>query len=80
MIDVLDEDLISLRDAAAIVPAGKVHIATIHRWIKPGLQGINLESMMVGGRRFTSKEALVRFFEQVTKVNSQKREELAEEE
>jgi len=42
------------------------HVATLWRWRAPGIRGVKLESMMYGGRRVTSLEALDRFFERVT--------------
>lgn len=34
---------------------------TIERWIRKGVRGAILETVKVGGNRFTSKEAIVRF-------------------
>ena len=39
----------------------RVHIATIHRWAKKGCRGHILETCLVGGRRYTSCEAIRRF-------------------
>ncbi len=39
----------------------RVSRATAHRWAKVGVRGIKLESVMVGGRVFTTSEALARF-------------------
>jgi hypothetical protein len=63
MIDPATEQLLLLREAAAIVnPSHPPHIATIWRWATAGLQGgIRLESMKIGGQRFTSREAIRRF-------------------
>lgn len=69
------ERLISLHAAARLVPsrdddgdrgegcgeAKGVHPATLHRWARGGARGHRLETVCVGGRRFTSKEALWRF-------------------
>jgi hypothetical protein len=40
----------------------RLHVSTCHRWCSPGLHGIRLEFVRVGGQRVTSEEALVRFF------------------
>ena len=34
---------------------------TFHRWITSGVKGVILESLLIGGRRVTSKEALQAF-------------------
>jgi hypothetical protein len=36
--------------------------ATSYRWALRGLRGIRLETVMIGGRRYTSREAVARFF------------------
>ena len=38
------------------------HKSSCHRWRTRGLKGVRLETILVGGTRFTSKEALNRFF------------------
>ena len=40
--------------------------ATGWRWIKRGCRGIKLESCLIGGKRYTSLEALQRFAEATT--------------
>lgn len=60
MID-LSEDLISLIEASKILP-GRPHISTLFRLASPrGLRGVRLETLLVGGRRWTSRQALARF-------------------
>lgn len=54
----LAEDVLSLSEAARILD---VHVATIHRWRTRGLSGIHLETLRVGGKVVTSREALTRF-------------------
>jgi len=70
MINAKQEDLLSLRAAAAGLPrrrAGKrPHVATVYRWAKRGLRGVVLETLQVGGTLCTSQEALQRFFEALT--------------
>ena len=66
MINIHDEELLTLSGAAKRLPHGRagkpVHVATLHRWASPGgLQGVRLETVKVGGIRFTSAEALERF-------------------
>ncbi len=62
MIDTSNETLISIAEVPANVPT-RPHIATVWRWIQRGIRGVNLETALIGGRRFTSQEALQRFFE-----------------
>lgn len=70
MIDATSESLVSLTDAAKLLPArrgGKrPHISCIYRWTVAGCKGIKLESIQVGGTRCTSHEALGRFFERLS--------------
>jgi hypothetical protein len=70
MIDFTEEPLISLQEAAKILPrrrAGRpVHTSCIYRWTQNGVKGIKLESVQVGGCRCTSQAALNRFFSALT--------------
>lgn len=67
-IDIEGERLISLAEAARSLPGGAVHVATVHRWRLRGIRGIRLPSVLVGGIRYTSREALVWWFAAVTAV------------
>ncbi|MEL7484628.1 MAG: DUF1580 domain-containing protein, partial [Planctomycetota bacterium] len=64
-IDFEHEELITLAAAARKVPGrvpGKpVHTATLARWATRGVGGRRLETLKIGGRLFTSVEALSRF-------------------
>lgn len=69
MINIDNEELLTLSAATKRLPHGRaskpVHVATIHRWASPrGLKGVRLESVKVGGIRYTSSEALDRFIAQ----------------
>lgn len=70
MIVPLDEQVISLNEAAKLLPrrrGGKrPHISCIYRWTVSGCKGVILESVQVGGTRCTSKQALGRFFERLS--------------
>jgi hypothetical protein len=65
MIDVENEKLITFAQATKILP-GRPNITTVWRWRNRGCRGIKLETVLSGGRRFTSVEALRRFQERVT--------------
>lgn len=70
MIDALSEQIISLTEAAKILPqrrGGKrPHVSCVYRWTLSGCRGVKLESIQVGGTRCTSREALGRFFERLS--------------
>ena len=59
------EQLLTLAEAAKRVPGrtpGKpIHTATVARWATRGVRGNRLETLRIGGRLFTSVEALARF-------------------
>jgi hypothetical protein len=66
MIDVSIESLVPITDAHGIIP-GRPHLATVYRWWQKGVRGgIKLETALVGGRRFTSREAVQRFVERLS--------------
>jgi hypothetical protein len=70
MIDIASERLMTLTEAAAFRPANRqgkpTHISTVYRWINPGVRGVRLEAIRLGGKLYTSKEALQRFAERLT--------------
>lgn len=59
-IEISCETLLSLADAAKALP-NRPHTSTLHRWRMAGVRGVKLETCLIGGRRFTSLEALERF-------------------
>lgn len=65
MIDMATEQLIPITDAPKHIP-GRPALMTVYRWMKRGVSGVRLESLRIGGRRFTSMEALSRFFHETT--------------
>lgn len=60
-----DPDLLSLREAAEVVP-GSPSPSTLWRWAMRGHKGVRLEHLCIGGKLFTSRRALQNFFEQTT--------------
>ncbi len=72
MIDVTNETLIKPTEASKIVSkqkgakGKKLNVSTVYRWMQTGLRGHRLEFICIGGTRFTSHEALNRFFHRVT--------------
>lgn len=65
MIDVDREKLITMAEGARQVP-GRPNLTTLWRWRNRGVCGVKLEVCCVGGRTYTSTEALSRFLERVT--------------
>lgn len=58
------ERLLPLNEAAEYLPrrsGKKVHYSTLYRWATKGARGRKLETVLVGGVRYTSLEALERF-------------------
>lgn len=71
-IDLFTENVISLAEAAATLPR-RPSISTLHRWRLRGVRGVLLETVLVGGRRCTSREALSRFIKKTTLAAEPKR-------
>lgn len=70
-IDITSESPVTVTQAAKLFP-NRPHVASVWRWILNGLNGINLESVKIGGRRYTSREAIQRFIERTTALADQK--------
>lgn len=69
MIDVRTEELLPFNAAREEVP-WRPHISTWHRWRLRGVRGVKLETVLIGGRRYTSREALQRFIAATTVASS----------
>lgn len=74
-INVFEEDVIGFAEAAKRLPEStkgkRVHISCLYRWANGGLIGragelVRLETVKVGGRVYTSVEALQRFFDRLS--------------
>ena len=69
MIDVTHEHPISFNEASRFLPDNRrPGFSTWWRWSNHGVRGVKLETILVGGRRCTTAEAVRRFFERVTAV------------
>ena len=69
------EKQITLRDAAKITPK-PIHPSAPWRWMRRGVlarngERIYLEGIRVGGKLFTSEEAMQRFFVAVTEADDE---------
>ncbi len=73
MIDIRSHKLIALSKAArSCPPSGRsVHPHTLYRWHKYGRRGIRLECVMIGGKLYTTEDALFDFLE----LTNRRREE-----
>jgi hypothetical protein len=62
-IDAKAETIISFSDARSAFPGidRRLSLATLHRWRLHGIRGIKLETILIGGLRYTSREAITRF-------------------
>jgi hypothetical protein len=60
-------------DTDSLIPLAKAplpgHVATKWRWAMKGVRGVKLESIVVGGQRFTTADACRRF---VANLNGEK--------
>ena len=70
MIDPSTHHLLTLSAAAREVPnraSGRgVNTTTVWRWAMRGCRGVRLETTLIGGIRYTSREALAQFFADTT--------------
>lgn len=66
-IDAATESLLSLPDASHVAP-GRPSLATLWRWSLRGCRGVRLDTLVIGGRRYTSHEAIARFIAATTAV------------
>lgn len=66
-IDLTREKPITFNEASSLLPDGRrPNLSTWWRWSGPGIKGVQLETVYVGGRRYTTAEALQRFVAGVT--------------
>ena len=69
MIDIVNEQMLPFSKIPAWCEqhlGNQVNRSTVHRWRLRGARGVKLETVRVGGRRFSSQEALLRFFDGTT--------------
>ena len=69
MIDIVNEQMIPLSKIPAWCEkhlGNRVNRSTVHRWRLRGARGSTLETVLIGGRRYSSLEALLRFFDSTT--------------
>jgi hypothetical protein len=59
-LDLLTEDTLTLQEACKELP-GNPHVSTLWRWKQRGVGGVKLETVRIGTKHFTSRQALTRF-------------------
>ena len=60
-IDPKTEQVLTLAEACRSIPPRGVSRATLFRWIQKGVRGAVLSTIVIGGRRHTSRQAIDRF-------------------
>ena len=65
---------IPLNEAAGIFPGKRVHVSTLHRWTLKGVNGVKLETIQVGKRRFVTKEAIDQFLAELNTSDAERLE------
>ncbi len=66
-IDVRQEQPLSFNQAAQYLPErSRPHSSTWWRWWRHGVRGVRLETVLIGGRRYTTAEAVQRFVSALT--------------
>lgn len=64
-IDIASETIIPINRAHEHIP-GRPHKSTVWRWTQRGVRGHRLETIVAGGRRYTSVQAVQRFCDVLT--------------
>jgi hypothetical protein len=58
------EEIITLKQAGRMFPGrtgSGLDVSTVWRWVLNGRRGRKLESILIGGQRYTSRQAVLRF-------------------
>lgn len=64
-IDIHSDSLLTISEAAKSLPM-RPNVSTVWRWVQRGVRGVTLDTVLIGGRRYTSREALQSFVERST--------------
>ena len=67
---ITNESLAPLAEAVRLATGIEAHASTTSRWSTRGVAGIKLETVLVGGRRYASQEAVQRFVDGVTELKN----------
>ena len=63
--ELLTETLVSLAKAAREEVPTRPHHSTVWRWSKKGIKGVKLETVVIGGFTYTTREAVARCCERI---------------
>ena len=70
-LDLLTEEVITLSEVRKFLPnvegQNRPHLSTIWRWSLRGVGGVKLETVKIGSRVVTSRQAVTRFIAATTK-------------
>lgn len=61
-LDLLTEDMLTLSEVARELPS-RPHVSTVWRFARRGIGGQKLETVKIGSRVFSSRQAVTRFLE-----------------
>jgi len=75
-IDYENEELLTVTQAAKQMPT-RPAVRTVWRWMQEGCWGTKLESVLIGGRRLTSREAIRRFITATSESIEAKKPEMS---
>jgi len=71
-LNLLTEEVITLTEARNFLPEvqglQRPHVCTVWRWTLKGIGGVKLETVKIGSRIVTSKQALTRFISATSKA------------
>ena len=70
-IELLEESLVSLTEAPKYFPGGRPSRASLERWVRRGVRGVKLQTVIICGRRYTSREGIDRFIRAQLQVEPQ---------
>jgi hypothetical protein len=62
----LDEEFFRLKEVPALLP-DRPHLSTVWRWVTRGCRGVKLETIRIGARRYTSRSAVRRFVDELSR-------------
>ena len=60
------DQCLNFSQAATLLPS-KPSRTTMHRWAHHGIRGVRLATILVGGRRYTTREAIEQFVAALSK-------------
>jgi hypothetical protein len=56
----IDDKYVPLKDVTKFLPT-RPHFATVWRWAMKGVRGVTLDTVLVGGQRYTTEESIKKF-------------------